>query len=346
MQPTLENLQAQQLSARGVHMMGPGPADVHVDQALSNLAVQYRPNAGVLIADQVSPVVTVSVRSGLFFVYGAGNAMELQRADIASQMGMPSQVNWGIGQDSFAVKDYGFRDFVPADVESVADSPIRPVADSTEVCMDRLGLAREYRVANMIATTGNYGSNVQALSGSSCWDVDGSDPVGDIDAAMATKEILVGINTCVMGRRVWDALRRHPAIERYILSRAGTRMGGTPLTVTPDMFGAAFGIDKVLIGNAKYASQAPGATLAVDYVWGNVFALLGVTKNPAIQRVETFGYSIRFVPSGSTQYEVRTWFDQAPGVRGGTWVKVTHSEVDKVVGGNHAGFLFTGCLSS
>lgn len=328
---------------QGVHTMAVGPADVHIDAALSNLAVAFRPNDNVYIADRVLPVVRVGRRSDKFFKFAPAAHLDLNRANIASQMGMPAVSNYSIASDAFAVNDFGLRDFVPADVESNADMPLRPLMDTTEILTDRLMLAREYRVANFVADTGNYGSNVLPLSGGSQWDVATSDPVLAIETAK--NAMLMSPNVLVLGQEVWTALRRHPAIERYILARSSTRSGAVPLTITQDLFAEAFELDAVIVGKAKYNTAAPGAALSTSYLWGKFAALLRVDPTAAMQRTSTFAYTFRYAPTGAMPFETRVWQDVALGVRGGTWVKVTHSDTEKSIGGQYAGFLFTGAVS-
>mgnify|MGYP001560667498 CR=1 FL=1 len=324
----------------GIHTMaGPGPGDVHVDAALSNLAVRYRPNEGLLLADMVCPVIPVAKRSDKYFTFNVANSIDLARADIAGQQGMPMQVSWGLSTDSYNVVDFGFRDFVPSDVMSNADAPLRPLADSTETLMDRLLLAREFRVATLVGATGSYGGNTVSLSGAQKWSNPASDPVADIETALATAGLNAMPNTMVLGKAAYDALRRHPALERYILSRSSTRMGAVGFRVDEQMIADAFGLDKVYVGKARYNSANPGATVTNTYIWGDVCALIRVEARPSANRTATFAYTFRFSPSGGSAIETRTWFDQAPGVRGGNWVKVTHSDTEKLVAGSNAGYL-------
>lgn len=344
---SLEAAQAALLAARGLdpHLMGPGPSDVHVDTALSNLAVKYNPNAGKLIADQVCPVIPVTVRSGKFFIYGEGTHLEINRANIASQSGHVAQINWSMTQDSFAVEDFGLKDFVPSDVEQVADAPLRPLADSTEIVMDRLALNREKRAADLIFNTSTYGSMYRTLAGAEQWSNPSSDPVAMIDAAKSNVNLKTDPNVCVMGKDVWDYLRRHPEIEKYILSRAATSLGSTPLRVTLDLFAQAFDFEKVLVGEAKYNSAAPGATSSLSRVWGKHLAIITLPRVVRLNEVTSTAYTLRFVRNGSPSYAVRKWFDAAPGVAGGTWVKVTYSETIKTVGGGATGYLFRNAVA-
>ncbi len=337
--------QASILAARGLgqgapHQMSVGPADVHIDTALSNLAVHFRPNQGKFIADLVAPVITVDYRTNKFFKYAAGTYLDLARSDIASQMGRPAQVSTSMSNDSYVVRDHGFMDFVPADVEASADAPLRPLMDATEILTERLILAREYRVAAAFADTANYGSSTSDLTGSE-WTLSGSNPVKVIEDAI--EGMIIDPDTLTLGVEVWNALKRHPAMERYILSRASTSAGASPLVVTPELMAQAFGLRQVLVGRAKYNTAQAGATVSQAHVWGRIAVLSKAELRPAAQRTENFMYTFRYRAGGSTPFETRQWFDNSIGVRGGTWVKVTHSDAEKVTA-QEAGFLFYNCV--
>lgn len=345
MPPTPEQFtqaeQAALLASRGVggagaHTMSIGPADVHIDTALSNIAVQFRPNEGKFIADIVAPVLKVSHRSNKFFKYAAGAFTDLGRSDIASQMGRPAQSSTSLSTDSYVVSDHGFMDFVPADVENSADAPLRPLMDTTEILTERLLLSREYRVATAFANSANYGANTSDIAGAE-WTNPSSEPVRVIESAI--EGMIVDPNTLVLGAEVWNALKRHPSIERYILSRASTVLGATSLTVTPELLAAAFGLRRVVIGRAKYNTAGAGAAVSLTNVWGRIAVLCRVEENPAPQRTENFMYTMRYQPGTGSAFETRQWYDHSIGVRGGTWVKVTHSDAEKIVA-SEAGYLF------
>lgn len=343
---SLEAQQAALFASRGIagapHLMGPGVGEVHIDRALSNLAVRYRPNAGKMIADRVVPVVGVQARSGKYHIFAEGTHSELNNANIASQQGQVARIHWSVSNDSYAVEDFGLLDFVPTDVEAQADAPISPLMDSTEILVDRLTLHREYRAAAVVFGSSNYGGQTSGLTGGNRWNNPTSDPVRVIDTAMSNVNLKTTPNVAVMGKAVWDALKRHPAILAHILSRSATRSGATPLTVTRELFAEAFELDDVIVGEARYNSAAPGATAAQTRIWGNHFALLTTPATPRLGQVQAFAYTLRYTRAGSTAIEVRRWNDPGMiGVAGGTYVKATFSETIKPIGGGNVGYLLT-----
>jgi hypothetical protein len=327
--------------------MGPGPTGVHIDSALSQFAVQYRPNEGTLIADFCSPVIPVNKQSDKYFVFDPANNIGVGNGQVSSAAGTPTTIPWGMSSPgAYNVQLYGHRLFVPLAVQANADAPLNPEFDATEVLLDQLALEREYRVAQIYTTSGNYGSNTRALTGAQQWDNPGSDPVADITNALSTAGLLAGRpNTAVFSQTVWDALSRHPAIERYILGRAATSEGATPLGVTTQMFAQRFGLRNVYVGSARYNNAAPGASVSASYVWARCAAFVKIEARPSMQRTQNFMYTMRWTPSGrdlgATPFQVVSWFTRDIGAYGGTYVQAVHADADEVIAGTYGGFLFT-----
>jgi len=334
-------------TAVAMSSVGPGPTGVHIDSALSEFAVQYRPNEGALIADYAAPVIPVNKESDKYFVFDPSNNINIGNGQIAGSTGTPTTIPWGMSSPvAYNVLHYGHRMLIPANVQANADAPLNPEVDATTILLDVLGLEREFRIASVYTDTSKYGANTRALSGAQQWDNPGSDPVADITNALSTVGLLAGRpNTAIFSQTVWDALSRHPAIERYILGRAATTEGATPLGVTTQMFAQRFGLKNVYVGSARYNAAAPGATLSASYIWGRCAAFVKIESRPALQRTQNFMYTLRWMPSGrgfqGVPFQVVSWFSRDVGAYGGTYVQAVHSDADQVVAGQYAGYLFT-----
>jgi hypothetical protein len=143
-----------------------------------------------------------------------------------------------------------------------------------------------------------------------------------------------------LGEEAWDALRVHPKILQYVLSRSSTAVGPTPLMVDEATIAAAFRLERVLIGQALYNTSAEGAAASYSRVWGKSCALIRVESSPSPRRTQTFGYTFRF-----GAMETSTFYEGKPGRAGGTYIKVAHSDADEVVAGSSAGYLYTTVVS-
>lgn len=110
--------------------------------------------------------------------------------------------------------------------------------------------------------------------------------------------------------------------------------------VDQETLAAAFRLDTVLVGESIYNTAAEGATASYSRIWGKSCALIRVESQPSRRRTQTFGYSFRF-----GQMETTAVFEELPGRAGGTYIKVSHSDDDKIVGGSNVGYLYTTVVS-
>lgn len=336
-------LQAHLMSAHGidareaVRLMSLSPSSVHIDRALTNLAIAYKNRE--YVADDAMPVVSVKHRSDKIFAFPVTTMQEVADVSLAGNRGMPSEVAYSLtSSDNYSVTDYALMDFVSNDEIANADAPLQPKVIAQDVVLNFLMLAREIRVANKVFGSANYGANTAALAGADRWDTSTSDPIQKIEDAI--EACFVRPNVMVIGAQAWIKLRNHPAMLQYILSRAATTAGTVPLRVNEQLVADAFGLDKVVIGRAKYNSAAEGASANSSYVWGKSCALIRVEPNPSPRATATFGYTFRF-----GAMETREIPDLLRGVRGGSFIKVSHSDDERVLGGANTGFLYTTVVS-
>jgi hypothetical protein len=189
-----------------------------------------------------------------------------------------------------------------------------------------------------VFTSGNYGSNTSALSGSNRWDTSTGTPVQNLLDAIATP--FIRPNVMVIGEQAWYKLLNNPEVKSYITGRPSTSAGATPLLMDTDTFAKAFGLEAVYVGRAKYNSAREGATVSSSYIWGKSCALIKVEAQPNARRTACFAYTFRF---GAVENRVIP--DLINGVRGGNWVKVSHSDDEELVAGSNAGYLYTTVVS-
>ena len=145
-----------------------------------------------------------------------------------------------------------------------------------------------------------------------------------------------------MGAQVWPQLRTNPAVKGYIQSRAGTASGPVPLNVELSLVAELLGLERVVVGRAKYNSAQEGATPVSSYIWGKSAALIRVEPNPDPLMTETFGYTYRF---GGKAYRNEVIPDRLGGGMGGQYIKLSTFEDDVVIGGANTGYLFTTVIS-
>ncbi len=322
--------------AHSVHTMAVDPNAVHIDSPLPNISIMYRNRDNV--ADMVMPIVNVGKRSDKYFTYGASQAFDLAKTDVATSLGKPSEVSPSYSTDSYSVNDHALRDYVPIDTSANADAPLNPLIDSTELLNDMLDLAREVRVANKVFLSTNYVGNYTALSSTNRWD----DPASDVVTAVYTAITACQMrpNVWVMGEQVFNALKNNPSLRQFLIGRAASQLGPTPFFIDENTLAQAFGFEKVVVGRAKYNTAVQGQTAAYGWVWGKFSAFLHVPSAPGIRRA-SWGYTFRYGIK-----ETRSWFDQSLGIRGANVVQVSHSDDEKVIEtGGKTGYLYATVIS-
>jgi hypothetical protein len=313
-----------------------GPSS-HVNRPLTNLAVEYE-NAEY-VADQVMPVIPEDKPSNTYFKFKPETMFSVADTELSSNEAVPGRVNYGLDTvGTFTTKSRGLMDFVSVEDQERADDPLEPMATSVEITKNFLLLAREIRVATATFLNTNYSSNHTSLAGADRWDQTTSDPVQQFLTYLKTP--LVRPNAAVFGVEGWDYFRTHPKVIQYIIARASTSLGPTPLMVDQETVARAFRLEKVIVGESKYNTAKEGQTPSYSYVWGKSCALIRIEPQPNRKRTQTFGYTFRW-----GTFEVRSVFWELPGRMGGTYNKVTHADDENIVGGGNVGYLLETVIS-
>lgn len=305
----------------------PRPKDVHVNSALSNISVKYR-NPGY-IADKVFPVVKVNKRSDVYYVYNREDSFTVPDTKLAPS-GFANEIDWGLSQDNYSVRDYALADFVDDTTVANADNPIRPLVDTTENLTDLMWLNYEKRVADIAFSAATYDANHKANLAGSEWDSLTGDPIKDIEEGML-KTQPVTPNTLVLGFRAWKALRRHPDILKAV--KTSGQLGKDRGLARQEEVAELFGLKQVLVGMSQRNSAKLGQPATYEFIWNKDALLAFVPESPGIKQ-PTLGFTFEFMPR-----EVQEIREEKRGLKGGTLVKVTHSSDEKLVAADVGYFL-------
>ena len=249
------------------------PGDLHVDAALSQVSIDFRIDE--FIADIVSPRIRAEKESDKYFVWGteAFNNPTTIRAPKAAY----ARTEFAPSTASYMCEEYGLE--IPIDdrerrnADAGADIEIAAVEKATGIIMT----GREKRLGDLLTSTASVTQNT-TLTGTDQWsDYTNSDPVGDIDTARAAIHAAgsPNPNLLVLGREAFDVLKRHPSLLEAF--KYNPRSG----VVTEGMMGEFFGVDRVLVGNARYRTSNEGQADALGYVWGKHTILLYTPKTPS-----------------------------------------------------------------
>lgn len=295
----------------------PTHAQVHADRPLSNFAVEYSNDK--LIADMVSPFVPVNNKSDSYYIYTKKDRFTLPET-IRGPKDEANEVDWSTSTSSYGCVDHALREFLPDALVGNSDPGIDPRRRTTAFLTDLLLLTYERVIATKVTTAGNYASAYKtALSGADQWGETTSDPIGVVDTAKAA--CFMEPNTMIMGKEVWNKLKRHAAIVDHI---KGGATADNPSLVTLQLIAELFELDRVLVGRAKYNSANKGATASYSYVWGKDCVLAHIDPAASLEGVSAWKTFRWRQLSTDAVYQVRTYRDESKG-GGGEYIEAETS---------------------
>jgi len=298
----------------------PETKQLHIDATLSNLSVKYR-NEGMLWP-LLMPIVKVGKRSDKFFKYNKADSYKLSDDKIGPKS-LPNEIDWGVAEDNYSVKDHALGDYLPQEVIDNADNPLQPEVDTNDFLNLLLDIAQEKRVADIIFAAATYptGNKVQ-LAGTSQWSGSADDPIGDI--LKAVESCFIRANTLVFGADAWQVFRKLPEVLDAV--KGSTRYQGSPggLATTSEV-ASLLEVENVLIGRARYISTKEGQTPSYTRLWGKHCTVLYVEKSPGIKSI-SFGFTF-----SEMLRQAQREFDTKRGIKGAHYIKVAWNSDEKVI---------------
>ena len=164
-----------------------------------------------------------------------------------------------------------------------ADDPLQPKIDATMHLVERLRLGKEYALASVLTTSGNY-TNTSALPVADRWDDPTSNPVEAVMDVIPTiaQDSTKRPNSIAMGYEVFLKLLTHPNVLAYFPGAPRVTM-----QMVQDNVKTIFGLDNLFVGWAHYDSSNPGGTMDLGSVWGKNVIIFHNDPTPT-RRSRTF----------------------------------------------------------
>ncbi len=297
-----------------------------IDPILTTVAQGYR-NAN-FIGSALFPAVPVDQRGGKIVAFGKEDFM-IYRTARAPGTNTP-RVQFGYSSTPYALEQHALEGQVP--FEQMQDARQVPGIDQGQLAVRKvqniIGLRLEKAQADLATTAANYPTgNKTTLSGTAQWsDYTNSNPSANIETAKEVIRSKIGLraNVVELGAAVFSVLKQHPAILDRI------KYTGRDV-VTTELLAALWGVDRVVVGDAVYASDAG----VFSDVWGK-FVVVAYTDITGLMDmgVPTFGYSyqLRGYPVVERPYEDRN---------AKSWIYPVTDEVVPVIAASSAGYLYS-----
>ena len=247
-------------------------SDLHVDQPLTNLAIDFV-NGG-FVANDLFPVFPVDKESDKYYLFTRREAFQASRALRAPNA--PAAVKeWSLTTGSFACDEYALAGYIGDRERGNADAIIDLDGKTTLDLMQDLLLGQEIRVATIVTDTAVLTQNT-TLSGGNQWGTDTSDPLGAVRTGRAAIHAATGKNPTIMvvGRQVHDQLVDHPdLVERIKHSQLGV--------VTPQLMAQLFEVDQYRVAEAiKDTANEGQSSATLSYAFGKNCVLAYVDPSP------------------------------------------------------------------
>ena len=333
-----------------IKMPQPTFGDVHVAAALTNIAVAYLQDETFYVADKVFPMVPVQHQTDVYFVWSKSDFFrdEAQlRADATESAG--TGVN--LITQTYSAKVWALHQDIGPQVRANQDPAIDIDVVSTRQLMQKMLIRRDRFFMTKYVTTGVWGTDATGttavgggIPGSTSpvfWDDDAnSDPFTDMHFAMTTILQNTGFypNVLLLSWSAFGALRKHPLIVDRIKYTTPTFAG----TITPQLLGQAFDIERVVVSKAVYNTAGENLTASMSFVAGKNALVVYSPPQPGLM-IPASGYTFGWQAfTGLNSLGVRVAQIPMNWLGLGTIRNECEMAFDMQVVGSDLGFFFSG----
>lgn len=296
-----------------------------IDPVLTTVASGYRHPDYVGFC--LFPAVPVSQSGGQILQFGKEDFRLINTKRAPG--GSIKRVQYGHLGAPFALENHALAGVVPMEQQRDAKAVLGVdlASRATRRTLKTNQLQLEHSQAQIATNPANYAaSNKIALAGSSKWSDPDSNPIAQVETGKEAIRAKCGVrpNVLVLSALAFSALRTNPSILDKIKYVAKG-------VITADLLAALFGVKKVVVGDAIYAS---GANDDFTDVWGNN-AVLAYVPEGDLAAMDEPSYGYTYTMEGQPAvYEA--YYDKETL----SWVIPVQYERAAVLSGVTCGYLF------
>ncbi len=310
--------------------------ELHIDVPLSNVAIDYRPEA--MIADLICPIVPVNNLTNIVPKFGRRDWLRAEN-DHRAPGNEARKIHRSVGSESYLCTNHALKTGVTLEDRNNADAVYaqRLYNGAAEWLKSKLMLNWEVRIAAQVTSGTNIGS-YSAIS--SAWtDHTNSDPLSDCFTAMYNVEDSTGksVNRVVFGKQAFREIRQNTIMRNIVF---GVNNGGG--FMTEEKIANLLGIDKVLVGQAYLDDSNEAQSESLDHIWGDHVLFYFAPLSPSIY-VPSFMYAFRWSTGNvpNMQVERHPWDSKKKEEE----IELGYYQDEKITGADYA-FLLTNVTSS
>lgn len=265
----------------------PTPAQVHVNQPLTNFSLQMLNEMDAFIATKMFPKVIVNNEADLYYKFTAEDMMR----NLAKKRGPNTEIalaDYGLTTESFFCQEWGIGKDISEREARNSDAILKPEQNAVRFLMELQRISQEVEfITNFFGAAiwdtdlegGVHGGGKDFTQWS---DNTNGDPVEDVDDWKSTMLLATGKkpNKLMVTHDVWKKLKNHDKIiGRLEYNNPGFQASGA--RVTKQMLAAMLELDEVLVAEAVYNTSAIPGSPANAFISGTKKALLvHVNPNP------------------------------------------------------------------
>lgn len=222
--------------------------DLHVDQHLTNIAINYRPQN--LIADMIAPIVPVDKQSNSYPIFSRHEAFAIESTERAPGT-EAKKITRSVSSAKYDCVNYALGRDITIEDQANMDQAYRFELDTgaSAYIIGKLGLDWERRVTNLAVTTASVGS---VFVCNSVWGGAGANAGDPIVGVFQLIEHVQGTtgqrpNSLWYGWKAWNRFRRNYHARNFL---QGVNNGGG--TIRREQVAGLFEVSKVIVSDALY----------------------------------------------------------------------------------------------
>lgn len=290
----------------------PTSQDLHVNAALTNLAIAWAQESTRFVAGRAFPQVSVEKDADYFHTWDQADFFRDEAEEFDGQDD-PPEINLRKSTDLYEIKLYHLAGTVTEREAKNQDAAVNKEETIVRAITNKLLIKREREwVTNFFSASTWTGSTTGAdLVGGAdfvVWsNLAGSDPVSVIRAEVF-QLVKLGIDPMdlklVLGPEVFQILLDHPKfLERFEQTQVGV--------LNEALMAQVLGIGEVMVAYGSYNSAVEGATASMAFTHGKHALLLYAPSAPAIDRPSA-GYMFAYnglTGAGADGIRISRWWD-------------------------------------
>lgn len=268
--------------------------DLHIDQNLTNVAMNYRPVG--MIADMIAPIVNVSKQTDLYPVFSQKEAFAIEDTKRARGT-MANRITRSVSSEGYTAENFALAYDLPIEDRANMDAAyaFELEAGASRYLVDKLVLDWDKRVLQQVGSASNVSTGFLPNSAWGTAGANGGDPVAALYQVIEQIQSQTAYrpNNILFGWRAYNWFRRNYHVRNFVL---GTNNGGG--VITRQAVASIFEVDRVLVSEAFYnsANEAKDMSLANTFPSDSVLAYYA-PPSPS-REVPSFMYSFRWTAPG------------------------------------------------